>query len=56
MINDDRQATDNAQAEITLGAAKGYGAKEYIDAEDLDPAVRPVKVRAAIRYFLNGGK
>ena len=32
MINDARQATDNSQAEITLGADKGYDAKEFIDA------------------------
>ena len=32
MINDARQAADNAQAEITLGADKGYDAKEFIDA------------------------
>ena len=32
MINDARQATDNAQAQITLGADKGYDAKEFIDA------------------------
>jgi len=32
MINDARQAADNRQAEITLGADKGYDAKEFIDA------------------------
>lgn len=32
MINDARQAADNAQAQITLGADKGYDAKEFIDA------------------------
>lgn len=32
MINDARQAADNPQAEITLGADKGYDAKEFIDA------------------------
>lgn len=32
MINDARQAADHAQAEITLGADKGYDAKEFIDA------------------------
>ena len=32
MINDARQACDNPQAEITLGADKGYDAKEFIDA------------------------
>ena len=32
MINDARQAADNPQTEITLGADKGYDAKEFIDA------------------------
>lgn len=32
MINDARQAADNPHAEITLGADKGYDAKEFIDA------------------------
>ena len=32
MIHDARQATSNSQAEITLGADKGYDAKEFIDA------------------------
>ena len=32
MINDAAQATDNSQAEITLGADKGYDVKEFIDA------------------------
>ncbi len=32
MINDARQAADNAQAQITLGADKGYETKEFIDA------------------------
>lgn len=32
MINDARQAADNPQVEITLGADKGYDAKEFIDA------------------------
>lgn len=32
MINDARQAANNPQAEITLGADKGYDAKEFIDA------------------------
>jgi transposase, IS4 family len=32
MINDARQAASNPQAEITLGADKGYDAKEFIDA------------------------
>ena len=32
MINDARQATDKPQAEITLGADKGYDAQEFIDA------------------------
>lgn len=32
MINDARQAADNAQAQITLVAEKGYDAKEFIDA------------------------
>jgi len=32
MINDARQAADNPQAEITLGADKGYDAQEFIDA------------------------
>lgn len=30
MINDARQAADNTQAEVTLGADKGYDAKEFI--------------------------
>jgi len=30
MIDDARQAADNPQAEITLGADKGYDAKEFI--------------------------
>ena len=32
MINDARQAVGNPQADITLGADKGYDAKEFIDA------------------------
>ncbi|MBC7293524.1 MAG: IS5 family transposase, partial [Thermoleophilia bacterium] len=32
MIDDARQAADNPHAEITLGADKGYDAKEFIDA------------------------
>ena len=32
MINDAVQAADNPKAEITLGADKGYDAKEFIDA------------------------
>jgi hypothetical protein len=32
MIHDARQATGNSKAEITLGADKGYDAKEFIDA------------------------
>ena len=32
MINDARQVPDNPNAEITLGADKGYDAKEFIDA------------------------
>lgn len=32
MINDAAQATDNPQAEITLGADKGYDAQEFIEA------------------------
>ncbi len=32
MINDARQAADNPQAEITLGADKGHDAQEFIDA------------------------
>jgi transposase len=32
MIDDARQAADNPQAEVTLGADKGYDAKEFIDA------------------------
>lgn len=32
MISDARQAADNPQAEITLGADKGYDAQEFIDA------------------------
>jgi len=30
MINDARRAADNTQAEVTLGADKGYDAKEFI--------------------------
>ena len=32
MINDARQAASNPQAQITLGADKGYDAREFIDA------------------------
>ena len=32
MLNDARQAADNPQAKITLGADKGFDAKEFIDA------------------------
>ena len=32
MMNDAVQAADNSEAEITLGADKGYDAKEFIDA------------------------
>lgn len=32
ITNDARQAADNAQAEITLGADKGCDAKDFIDA------------------------
>ncbi len=32
MINDARQAADDASAEITLGAGKGYDAQEFIEA------------------------